>query len=70
MSRAIYVDATRADVIAMCSKHDAAISVIEPLQSGGTRVVLHNAHDAAVLAKAFGNKILTGVVTRMPVRAR
>ncbi|RYE01231.1 MAG: hypothetical protein EOP61_11830 [Sphingomonadales bacterium] len=70
MSRALNLDATPAHVTDMCAKHDATVSVIEPLASGGTRVVLLNAHDAAVIARAFGKKVLTGVVERMPIRPR
>ncbi len=68
MSRAININATHDAVVAMCGKHAVTISVIEPLHSGGTRVVLHNGHDAAVIAKAFGSKLLTGPVTRTPTR--
>ncbi|KKC25681.1 hypothetical protein [Sphingomonas sp. SRS2] len=70
MSRAINLDATLAHVTDMCAKHAAVISVIEPLQSGGTRVVLLNAHDTAVITRAYGNKVLTGAVQRMPIRPR
>ncbi|WP_340316318.1 hypothetical protein [Rhizorhabdus argentea] len=70
MSRALNLDATLAHVTAMCTKHDATISVIEPLQSGGTRVVLLNANDAATISRAYGAKVMTGVVTRMPIRPR
>jgi len=44
--------------------------MIEPLQSGGTRVVLLNSHDAAVVSRAYGNKVMSGAVTRMPIRLR
>ncbi|MDB5738880.1 MAG: hypothetical protein JWO65_2548 [Sphingomonas bacterium] len=70
MSRAININATQAHVIDMCAKHKAAISVVEALYSGGTRLVLKNAADAATVAKAYGNKVLTGTVTRMPTRMR
>jgi len=70
MSRAINLDATLAHVTDMCAKHSATISIIEPLQSGGTRVVLLNTHDAAVIARAYGAKVLTGTVERMPIRPR
>jgi hypothetical protein len=52
----------------MCAKHNAAISAIEPLRSGGTRVVLKNAVDAAIVKKAYGSKVLTEAVLRMPSR--
>lgn len=68
MSRAINVKATPDHVIATCAKRKVAISAIEALQSGGTRVVMNNAHDTAVIAKAYGSKVITGAVTRTPTR--
>jgi len=70
MTRIICIDAGRAEIIAKCSAHDIPISMIETLQSGGTRVVLHNAPDAALLGMAYGDKVMTGPVTRMAVRFR
>jgi hypothetical protein len=70
MSRALNVDATVAHVTDTCAKHKAGISAIEPLASGGTRVVLLTADSAVVIAKAYGNKVLSGTVTRMPTRLR
>jgi len=70
MSRALNLDATLAHVTDTCAKHAAAISVIEPLESGGTRVVLMNAHDAAVISRVYGAKVLTGAVERTPIRPR
>jgi len=70
MSRALNVDATVAHVTDMCAKHSAAISTIEPLQSGGTRVVLLNAVAAATVGRAYGNKVMSGAVTRVPIRLR
>lgn len=64
MSRALNVDATVAHVVALSAKHNAAISAIEPLLPQGTRVVFVNADDAAVIARAYGAKVLTGAVTR------
>ncbi len=70
MSRAINVDATVEHVVAMSAKHKAAISVIEPLVPTGTRVVFMNAHDAAVVTRAYGARVITGPVTRMPWQQR
>ena len=70
MSRAINLDVPMDDVIAMCAKQSTKISVIEPLQSGGTRVVLLNAHDAAVISRVYASKVLKGAVERMPIRLR
>lgn len=68
MSRALNVDATPADVTTRCAKLNAAITAIEPLRSGGTRVVLKNAEDALAVAKAFGSKVMAGAVVRQPTR--
>lgn len=65
MSRAMNIDLDRDEVIARCAKNNATISAIETLISGGTRVVMMNGDDAAVMRKAFGSKIITGTVTRM-----
>ncbi len=70
MSRALNVDASVQQVTDMCAKHAAGISTIEALLSGGTRVVLLNSHDAAVIMRAYGNKVLKGVVKRTPLRTR
>lgn len=63
-SRAINIDASEADVRAACAKQDAAISAIEPLASGGTRVVLVNGDGAARVRNSFKTKLLTGPVVR------
>lgn len=70
MSRALNLDATVAHVTDMCARHEASISVIEPLQSGGTRLVLKTAHDAAVISRAYGKKVMLGTVIRFPTRLR
>lgn len=64
MSRAMNLDATESDVARMCAKHDAEISSIETLVSGGTRVVLKKGDAAAVVRRAYGSKVLTGPVRR------
>jgi len=64
MSRAMNVNIDQAEVIARCAKHNAAISAIEPLLSGGTRVVFVNTDGAAVMRAAFGSKVIDGVVSR------
>lgn len=68
MSRALNINATEAHVISTCAKHKAEISTMEALRSGGTRVVMKNADDAATISKAYGNKVLTGPVVRVPSR--
>lgn len=68
MSRALNIDATEDHVAATCAKKHAAISAIETLPSGGTRVVLLNTIDAATIRKAYGAKVIEGTVRRKPIR--
>jgi len=68
MSRAININASKDHVIATCAKRKVPISAIEALVSGGTRVVMNNAVDTALIAKAYGSKVISGAVTRPPTR--
>lgn len=68
MSRAINIKATKDHVVATCARRKVPISAIEALVSGGTRVVMNNAVDTALIAKAYGSKVITGNVTRTPTR--
>lgn len=68
MSRAINIKATNDHVLATCAKLKVQISAIEALVSGGTRVVLNNAIDTAIIAKAYGSKVILGNVARLPTR--
>ena len=65
-SRAVNVDASEANVKAFCAKHNVEISAIEPLLSGGTRVVMVNGDGAAVIRTGFKSKLLTANVKRTP----
>lgn len=64
VSRAINVSLTEAQVVAACAKHGAAISAIESLMSGGTRVVLQNIDDADRVRSVFAKKVISGNVVR------
>lgn len=68
MSRAINIDATQAHVLAACSKRKLPVSTIEELRSGGTRVVMNSAADAAVVVALYGRKVITGLVQRTSLR--
>ena len=68
MSRALNINATDAEITASCAAAGIAISTIERLVSGGTRVVFNNAVDAASMAKTYKAKLLTGPVTRLQTR--
>ncbi|WP_375397965.1 hypothetical protein [uncultured Sphingomonas sp.] len=63
-SRAINVTLARADVETLCTKHRTRISGIEILPGGGTRVVMMNGDDAAIMRRAFGKSVIAGVVKR------
>lgn len=67
MSRAINLAVPVADVISACAQHNAKITAIEPLVSGGSRVVLINGDDAARIRKVFAKNIIKGAVTRHPL---
>jgi hypothetical protein len=67
MSRAINVNAEVKDVQALCAKHDIAISTIEPLTSGGTRVVLLNPIGADRIRELLSKKIITEAIVRSPL---
>ena len=59
-----------AEVTASCKRQNATISAIETLTSGGTRVVLTNVDAADTMRRVFGKKVLTGAVSRTPLRTR
>ncbi len=64
MSRALNIDATLQEVSACCEKHAIGVSVMEPLQSGGTRVVLNSGEDTAHLRRRMKRQIIDGSVIR------
>lgn len=70
MSRAINLAIGESEVTAMCWRHNIGISAIEQLPNGGTRVVLMNADDTAVSARAFKSSIIQGAVERSAFAAR
>lgn len=66
MSRALFVKANEAKLVAMCAELNVGISVIEPLPSGGTRIVLNNSDDAATLSRRLKGAVMDGPVARSP----
>jgi hypothetical protein len=68
MSRALNLNAPKEHVLAMCTKHNAPITQIETLVSGGTRVVLRNGDDAATIGRAYKGKLLGEREKRAPTR--
>jgi hypothetical protein len=47
-----------------CLDKNVTISAIEDLISGGTRVVMMNGDDAAVIRRVYKSKLLSGPVVR------
>ncbi|GBH30634.1 hypothetical protein [Sphingobium xenophagum] len=64
MSRAINVNAPLADVQALCTKHALAISTIEALTSGGTRVVMLNPDGADRMRDLMKTRLIESPVVR------
>ena len=67
------IDVASADpatVKAMCIKEDFAVSSMERLPSGGTRVVLVTLDGADALRRALKGKVIDGAVERVPLRQR
>jgi hypothetical protein len=64
MSRAINIDATIEAITKTCAAHKIGVSAIEPLKSGGTRVVLLSSDGAAELRRRMKTKIMDGPVVR------
>ena len=67
MSRAININLPAADVVAMCRKHKAAVSAMEALPNGATRVVLVNGDGAAAMRKACRATLLPERAARFPL---
>ena len=55
---------SKADVVARCSKEGVEISAIETLASGGTHLVTVTGDGAAIMRRALGGKLISGVVRR------
>ena len=68
MSRAINVQATADHIAETCLKLGARITAIEPLLSGGTRVVLSNSVERAAVARSYAKQVIEGAVRRHPTR--
>jgi hypothetical protein len=64
MSRAINLSAEAAAVNSMCDKHKVLISTIEPLPSGGTRVVLRTREGADIIRHQMRKQLIAGPVAR------
>jgi hypothetical protein len=64
MSRVLLVALEEGQVVASCRAEKVGISTIEPLQSGGVRLVCNSMDGAARMARKFKPHLIEGVVTR------
>ena len=64
MSRAINIDASVKDLELLCQNHAFRISTIEPLASGGSRVVLLDPRDAECVRILMKDRLIAGPITR------
>jgi len=64
MTRAFNLNMSEADVVKHCADKSIAISVLEALPGGGTRLVTMNGHGAAQIQAKLKTKIIDGVVRR------
>lgn len=67
MSRAININETEASITETCKQLSITISAIEPLLSGGTRVVCASSDGALALRRKLKSKLLDGPVRRSPL---
>ncbi|HJT41563.1 MAG TPA: hypothetical protein VJ762_14635 [Sphingobium sp.] len=66
MSRVIHIDDNPAAVEALCAKHMFRISTVEPLLSGGSRLVLLDPREAEEFRILMKHKLILGAVRRSP----
>jgi len=64
MSRAINLSLTESEVNAICHAAGIAISAIEPLRSGGTRLVCTTGAGADEIRLRLGGHVIAGAVDR------
>ena len=64
MSRVLLVALDEGQVVAKCLAENVSISVIEPLISGGVRLVCSSSDGAVRMARKLKPHLIDGVVTR------
>jgi len=64
MSRVLNLSIDMAETTSLCGKHSIGISTIEPLDSGGTRIVLMSSDGAVKLTRIARAHLISGPVTR------
>ena len=70
MSRVLLVNQSEEAVTKACARFDVAISVLEPLESGGVRLVCVTADGAATMRRKLRSKLIDGPVIRSRIFSR
>ena len=70
MSRELFVRLGESQVIAKCEAEKVGISTIEPLPSGGVRLVCMSGHGAATMTRKLKSHLIIEVVSRSLHRPR
>lgn len=70
MSRALFVNMTKGEVIASCLAEKVGISAIERIPEGGVRLVCMSSEGAGIMTRKFKSKLISGEVTRERHRPR
>ena len=64
MSRVLLLALDEGQVVAACLREEVGISTIEPLASGGVRLVCMSSDGAARMTRKLKQHLIDGVVTR------
>lgn len=64
MSRVLLVDLDAAEVTKRCASDEVGISTLEPLTSGGVRLVCNSSYGAALMTRKLKGHLIEGEVTR------
>jgi len=70
MSRCINLQLSEAEVRKHCTQHGVSVSVIEPLTSGGVRLVCASGDGAEQIRLGLRTKIIAGEIIRTRIRPR
>jgi hypothetical protein len=64
MSRVLHLNLAEGAVVTRCVSEQVGISAIEPLPSGGVRLVCSSGHGAELLRRKLKRYLINGDVTR------
>lgn len=70
MTRCVNLQLSEADVLKHCAKLEVGVSVIEPLTSGGVRLVCMSSDGAERVRRDLKSKVIAGEIVRTRIRPR